>query len=268
HHSTNATNIKNGSSFRMTMENYTGTIDKVIFRNDDFLIAKFVGEDIDTTIKGSILGVNKGEEIRIYGNWEYHPKYGKQFSVARWERPMPETEEQAIAFLASSLVKGCGKKQAERIVDHLGANALERISNEGEECLLDIKGIGKKRAEKIVDSVISTFEIQWIIADLLQYGITANMAMKLYKAYGSEAGKIVKENPYKLTELNLIGFHKADEIAKRIGIPPLSGHRIEACLQFVLNQKCYRSGDCYLLENELVEDVVRYLNHNTEEKVS
>ena len=82
------------------------------------------------------------------------------------------------------------------------------ISQQGEQSLQGIKGIGKKRASNIVESVRSTFEVQKIIWELLVYGITASMAMRLYKEYESNTVAIVTENPYKLTELNLIGFLK------------------------------------------------------------
>ncbi|MFD1363075.1 SF1B family DNA helicase RecD2 [Lentibacillus salinarum] len=252
----------------MTEEIYTGTVSKIIYRNDDFLIARISGGNQESIIKGSILGVKHGEEITVYGNWEYHAKYGKQFAVTRWERPMPKTDEQAIAFLASPLIKGCGEKRARQIVAHLGTNALEIIADEGTSSLTPVKGIGRKKAQKITDSVVSTFEVQKIIGKLLQYGITAKMAMKLYKEYESNAVTVIEENPYKLTELNLVGFHKADEIARNMGITPLSGFRIDACVQFVLKEKCFQAGHCYLPEDKLIEETLRCLNHNTDEKVT
>ncbi|GGA35364.1 ATP-dependent RecD-like DNA helicase [Kroppenstedtia guangzhouensis] len=249
------------------METYTGKLRKIIYRNEDFLIASLVS-DQEMTIKGSIYGVEQGEELTVYGQWEHHPKFGKQLAVERWERPIPQTEEQVIAFLASPLVKGCGEKRAVQIVDHLGPNALQRITDEGEDCLLPIKGIGPQKAQKIVGSVKSTFEVQRIMAELLVYGITANMVTRLYKEYGSNTAEVVKSNPYKLTELKLIGFLKADEISKKIGISPLSGHRIDACVDFVLKEKCFNGGHCYLPEDELIQETQRILNHNTDKKVS
>lgn len=247
---------------------YTGKIGRIIYRNDDFLIARFSTDDRNMTIKGSIYGVEQGEKLTVYGEWEQHPKFGKQLAVERWERPIPQTEEQVIAFLASPLVKGCGRKQAGQIVAQLGAKALQRITDEGEDCLLPIKGIGQQKARKIVDSVRSTFEVQNIMAEMMCYGITANMAMKLYKEYGSNAVEVIKRNPYNLTELNLIGFLKADEIARKIGIPPSSRYRIDACVDFILKEKCYTSGHCYLPKDELIQETERILNHNTDEKVS
>ena len=74
------------------------------------------------------------------------------------------------------------------------------------------------------------------------------MAMRLYKEYESNTVAVVTENPYKLTELNLIGFLKADEIAQKIGISPLSGYRIDACVNYVLKETCFSSGHCYVME--------------------
>src|SRR5699024_5021535 len=91
---------------------------------------------------------------------------------------------------------------------------------------------------------------------------------KLYKAYDGNAVEVIKKNPYKLTELNLVGFHKADEIAKKMGVPPLSGYRIDACVQFILKEKCFQAGHCYLPEDELIKETIRCLNHNTSEKVT
>ena len=245
------------------MNTFVGKVSRVLYRNEDYLIAKLQTDREELTIKGSIYGVDKGEEVRVQGTWENHPEFGKQLAVVSWERPMPQTIEQVTAFLASPLVKGCGAKQAGLIAEQLGEEALAIISQQGVQSLEGIKGIGEKRANAIVESVRSTFEVQKIIGELLVYGITASMAMRLYKEYESNTVAIVTENPYKLTELNLIGFLKADEIARKMGISPLSGFRIDACVNYVLKETCFSSGHCYVLEEELLAEAERALNHNT-----
>ncbi|MCF6094328.1 ATP-dependent RecD-like DNA helicase [Microaerobacter geothermalis] len=247
---------------------FTGKITKIIYRKEDFLIAKLEASDGDYVIKGSIYGVDSGETITVDGEWVTHPQYGKQLEVTRWERPLPKTKSQIIAFLASPLIKGCGEKRAKDIVQHLGEDSLNRIMKDGEGCLLPIKGIGQQKAAKIVESVRLTFEIQNILMRLLPYGITANMVVKAYKEFGSNTAEVILKNPYQLTNLKLIGFLKADEIAKRIGISPASGYRIEACVDYVLKEKCFNIGHCYLPEDELIADTLRVLNHNAKEQIT
>ncbi len=242
---------------------FTGKLNTIIHRNDDFLIGILHTNQGDIKVKGSMYGVEKEEKIKVQGVWESHPTFGKQFSVQSWERPIPQTKDQVIAFLASPLIKGCGPKMAVLIADRLGENALTRISNEGEVCLDGIRGIGKKTANKIVESVRASFEIQNIISQLRVFGITANMAMKLYKEYGSNTIGVITKNPYKLVELNGIGFLKADEIARKIGILPTSSFRIDACLKYVLKKLCFDSGHCYVSEEELFTETELALNHHS-----
>ncbi|MCM3711009.1 SF1B family DNA helicase RecD2 [Sporosarcina luteola] len=244
------------------MNVYIGKVSKVLYRNEEFLIAILKTGEEEIIVKGNIYGVYKGEEIQVQGTWEMHPKFGKQLTVAFWERPIPQTKDQIIAFLSSPLVKGCGAKQAALITEQLGEETLPIISQQGEQSLQGIKGIGKKRANQIVESVRSTFEVQRILSELLVYGITVNMAMRLYKEYESNTIAIVTENPYKLTELNLIGFLKADEIARKMGISPLSGFRIDACVNYILKETCFSSGHCFVSEDELLTEAERALNHN------
>ncbi|MFZ7947148.1 MULTISPECIES: SF1B family DNA helicase RecD2 [Bacillaceae] len=244
-------------------ETLSGVLKDVFFRKDDFLIGNFQtdGRNI-IKIKGSLYGVEKGEDLTIKGKWETHPKYGQQFAVETWERPVPQTKEQAIAFLASSLVNGCGAKQAVLIVEKLGENAIEIISKEGESSLEGIRGIGPKRQTRIVESVRLTFEVQKIISELLVYGITMNVALIAYKEFGANVANVIRANPYELIKFNNIGFLKADEIARKIGILPISSFRIDACIEFVLKETCYRLGHCFVEENELFQQVELALNHH------
>lgn len=245
-------------------ESHLGTLKDVVFRQEDFLIGYMETDKRERIkIKGSLYGVEKGEEIAIKGKWETHPKYGRQFAVETWERPIPQTKEQVIAFLASPLVKGCGPKQAVMIYEKLGENAIDIIGEKGESCLEGIRGIGPKRRNKIVESVRSTFEVQKVISELLVYGITAEVAMKAYKEFGPNAAAIIQENPYELIKLDNIGFLKADEIARKIGILPISSFRIDACMEFVLTKTCYSSGHCYVEEHELFKQVELALNHHS-----
>ncbi|QQZ58854.1 ATP-dependent RecD-like DNA helicase [Paenibacillus sonchi] len=218
-------------------------------------------------IKGSLFGLNKKENVTVHGRWEQHSKYGEQFAVEHWERPLPKTKDQITSFLASKFVKGCGKKRAELIVQRLGDQALECIMAEGADCLTGIKGIGAKYAVQIAESVKGNFEIQQIMMTLLPYGITADTVTKMYKQWGAECVDIVRRNPYKLTEIRLIGFLKADEIARSVGISSDSPYRLNAALHFVLNELCYGGGHCYIPETELTQRTKELLNNVLEEDV-
>lgn len=252
-----------------------GILNTVKFRSNegDFIIgtlspALIEGqiESVDSVnFKGNLYGVEREEKLILHGKWEYHDQYGKQLKVISWERPMPNTKEQVIAFLASNLVKGCGKKQAIEIYNKLGERAVEIINDEGESALDGIKGFGQKKKASIVSSIRASFEVQKTVSALLVYGITANVAMKAYKEFGSNTLQVLKKNPYELIKLDKIGFLKADEIALKMGILSTSSYRIDACLDYVLKKMCYESGHCFVSKEELCNETLLALNHRINE---
>jgi len=244
---------------------YTGRVKHIIFKADDFIIAFFETYDGSSfKITGNMYGIESDANLTIKGKWTIHPKYGKQLQVAEWKRPIPKTKDQSVAFLQSGLIKGVGKKRAIEIVDKLGENAIEIISKDGVKALQGIKGIGKKTAKGIVESIKETFEVQEIISQLSHYGITANLTLKLYKEYGSDTVQKIQENPYRLTEIDGLGFIKVDEIARNMGIMPTSGYRISACVKYVLNNICNSKGHSFVEEQELIKETLHVLNHNSD----
>lgn len=259
----------------MTATSYLGHIQHFIFPKgglgieDEFGIAKWKSETGETfVIKGSLYEAQKDERIEIYGHWESQSKYGKQFIVDHWQRPKPKTREQIKAFLSSKVIKGCGKRRAEIIVNHLGEEAIERIMNEGVQSIAGLKGIGNEQALQITESIRASFELQEVMMSLLPYGITPNVIIKVYKKFGSESVKIVRQNPYKLTEIEQISFQTADEIAKAVGIRMDSPCRINACILSVLTNKCYSWGHCYIPAFELIQGVLIVLNRGNKQLVT
>ena len=53
---------------------------------------------------------------------------------------------------------------------------------------------------------------------LQDYGISMNLAVKIYRQYGQEMYEVLRTNPYKLAEdISGVGFKIADEIARQAG---------------------------------------------------
>src|SRR5258708_23035508 len=80
-----------------------------------------------------------------------------------------------------------------------------------------------------------------------------NLATRIYKQYGQESIKVIRENPYQLAQdVFGIGFRTADEIAVKLGLPRDSVERLATGLKYVLAQAANDDGHCFLLENELI----------------
>ena len=90
-----------------------------------------------------------------------------------------------------------------------------------------IRGIGKKTIEKIKVSAKDKLETQNMIAQIMRYiqgfDISPAYSNKIYKQYGLDSIKVLKENPYRLADdITGVGFLKADEIALKNGISETS----------------------------------------------
>ena len=95
-----------------------GIIETVMFENKDngYTVCLLETEDELITAVGIMPCTQEGEIIRAQGKWETHPSYGKQFRVVYYEKQLPATGAAMIKYLSSGIIKGIGKKTAEKIV--------------------------------------------------------------------------------------------------------------------------------------------------------
>ena len=250
------------------MIEFIGKVERILFQKDDFMIAvlKDTKSEAEIRILGNIYDIKQGDTIKVKGEKFYHHKYGEQVRVEDWEKPIPETKKQIIDFLSSGLVRGVGKVRAELIADTLGDNAIKLILEQGADALKGIKTIGEKTAFTIAESVIKTYEVQEIIKELAEFNIDINLSLKIYKKYGKESVTKIKENPFIITEIDRVSFERADLIAKQVGLPPYSGYRIDACINYVLNKLCVQNGHTFINEGVLLQHTVETLNKNVDEE--
>ena len=79
----------------------------------------------------------------------------------------------------------------------------------------------RKMARSIGEQFEEKREMRSATIFLQDYGISNQLAVKIYKTYGIDLYGVVKETPYKLAEdIQGIGFKIADDIAKKAGFCP------------------------------------------------
>ncbi len=221
----------------------TGTIKKVLYKNDEtkYIIAvlennqKVCGTYYDTDIEKIV-----GEEVVLTGNWTTHKKYGVQF-----EFDTIELKEAEMYFFLTKIVKGVGKKFAHELLEKYPEDELIEILNERPNELLDFKGIKEKKLETIVSSWQKFKHLRELGSFLGKFGVSSNLITKIYSTLGEVENLIdkIKENPYILINIKGIGFKRADEIAKSLGIDAKSEFRIMACLNYTLREYCDNNGN-------------------------
>lgn len=177
------------------------------------------------------------------GHWSKNAKHGLQFEVDSYEEVIVPTREGVIAYLSSGQIKGIGPKIAERIYDAFGDLTLEVLDKEPDR-LLSVSGISQSKLKKICDSYLANRGARDVVAFLAPHGITPNRAVKLFREYGAETMNIVKNHPYRLCEMEGIGFRTADKIAAGMGFDALSTERVDAGLLFTLMEAESRGHLC------------------------
>ncbi|MFC0534861.1 SF1B family DNA helicase RecD2 [Pelagicoccus mobilis] len=216
----------------------SGVLERIIFFNEEnnYTIAELRPGDgrEKTVITGQLGGVQCGETLRIQGTWTKHPTHGPQFKIASFKSELPASIYGIRKYLGSGLVKGVSKGLAERIVQRFGDDTL-RIISEDSAKLQEVSGIGKQRARSIKEA----WDEQVVQRELFifgqTYGLSPALCLRMYKQFGPEATNILRNEPYRAArEVQGIGFKTADKIAINTGIPNDSPQRIDAGVEFVL----------------------------------
>lgn len=248
------------------MEKLAGYVEHIIYRNTDngYTVLNLVSGEEEITCVGIFSAIAEGENIEASGDYTDHPTYGRQFKVESFEEKAPEDEEAIERYLGSGAIKGVGLALAARIVRRFKDDTF-RIIEEEPERLAEIKGISERKAMEIADQVNQKRDLRQAMIFLQQYGITMNLAVKVYQAYGQEVYGIIKENPYRLADdIDGVGFRTADEIATRVGIRMDSDFRIRSGILYVLLQAT-GEGHTFLPEEELTRRTVQLLEVTAEQ---
>ena len=238
-----------------------GYIEKIIYRNEEtgytvFVVETTEGEEI---FVGTMAGIYEGMYIQAEGDYVHHPQYDIQFQVRTFELSMPADALGIERYLSSGLVKGVGAVLAKRIVKLFKEDTL-RIMDEEPERLAEVKGISARMARAIGEAYQSNHEYQEVIIFLTQYGIRANLALKIYEFYGKDVYSIIRENPYRLVEdIPGIGFRRADEIAASVGVSADSVYRLQSAILYVLSE-AMTEGHMFLPEQQVAYDTYHAMN--------
>ena len=235
-----------------------GYVEHIIYRNAEngYSVLNLMADENEITVVGVFSYIGEGELVELEGDYTEHPMYGQQFKAERFEVKTPKDALAMERYLASGAVKGVGAALAARIVRRFGAKTFEIMEREPER-LSEVKGISDRKAREIAEQMEEKRDLRDAMVFLQEYGISMNLAVKIYQQYGQEIYRIIKENPYRLADdIAGVGFRTADEIAKRVGIREDSDFRIRSGILYTLLNASAEGHTCIpeqMLLNRTVE---------------
>lgn len=245
------------------MEHFNCTVESIIYYNEENGYTVMLATP-DTIKKPITLIANTtnplpGVTLYVEGDWKNHTMYGKQFVSTLCNEIMPDTVYGIRKYLGSGLIKGIGPGFADKIVDKFGAETPDIIENHPER-LKEIPRLGQKKIDELVQSWNEQKHMFDIMVFLKSFDISTLYAVKIYKLYGNDAIEILTHNPYRLiTDIDGIGFLKADAIALKMGYDMTSEKRREAGVNYTLNQFA-EEGNTYAYQTFLSPEVGNLLS--------
>lgn len=247
---------------------FSATVKHIIFENDSngFRIFSCDKDGEDIIVKGNSFKIMPGDFLDIEANKVLDRKYGEQYNIVTVERSNKPSLYNIFNYLKSGLIKGIGETTARNIVDKFGEDTMDILKNSPSK-LTEVKGIGKKNYKKIKESLDEKKDYAEIFLYLQSLGLSLHQSNIISDYYKEDTKKIITQNPYVLIDdIRGIGFKTADIIAQRIDIAPDSPFRIKAAFKYYMEMEANSNGNCYVLEDDLINGIEKLLNIEFENK--
>jgi exodeoxyribonuclease V alpha subunit len=242
-------------------------IERVRWRAPDGAFAVLSGvteEGEEITVTGPLGHVHEGETVEVGGGWREHERFGRQFAVDAVRLREPVSDAALLGVL--SAVKHVGRFGAAYLLDQWGAEVLEVVDADPRARLLEIPGIGKRKIAAAVASWQEARALRAVRLFLDGHGVPAAVAGRVVRALGAEAIGVLTEDPYRLVELDGVGFATADALAVALGTPPDSPSRLRAGVLHALRE-AEADGHCALPRGELEARARRLLGADVDDAI-
>jgi exodeoxyribonuclease V alpha subunit len=196
---------------------------------------------------GPVAHLNAGDRAEVSGEWQTHSRYGRQLR-ARGALPLdPADRAGRIAYLTS--LRHIGPARAERLVDEHGDGVLGTIAADPAAIFGSLRGVSGKQAAAAAESWHASRAVRDLHVQLAPHGL-AHLAAPVHRRFGDRAMAILHEDPYRLTEVDGVGFLRADRIALAVDVPPESPRRAQAAAAYALAE-AEQQGHTHLPLDEL-----------------
>lgn len=256
-------------------EQIQGAIERITYYNEDngYSVIKLSPDkryprgqarDGTVTVVGIMPNLQEGESAQFSGAWVNDDRYGFQFRAEQTIPIAPHTAKGVISYLSSGIVKGIGPRTAEKIVNHFGQKTVEILDTDPQR-IHEVPELKTKLADSLIDAWAKNRGERNLLIYLQGLGISARIARRIINEYGASTRQIIEHNPYQLAEdVFTIGFRKADQIARNLGIAVDAKYRLRAGLHHTLNELS-REGHTYAPQDQLIETACALLGIEDEQ---
>ena len=247
-----------------------GSVERIVFKNSEtgYHVLRVLDSNTDSehTITVNHLNIGEGVSYEFEGSWVVNTKFGTQFKAVKVVEMEPTNSYAMVKYLSSRFFKGIGPVMAQKIVDKFGDDTYDILSNNIDK-LMQVPGVSKKKLDVIKESWKTNNEINQIMLFLQKYDISVLFSVKIYEFFGNDCIDQILSNPYRLIEIDGVGFKSSDKVALNIGFAKDHPLRISAGIQFVLSESENSEGHCFLYHEQIIEKARELLGVSVRDEI-
>ena len=248
-------------------ESVNGVVTSIVYDDvaSDFKIFSVLTDEGDIVkCRGLVPSLRTGIDVRCTGGFTTHPKYGKQFNIDKYQVILSTGSLSGLqGFMASGIIDGLGFSRANEIVEHF--QTIERIKEalHNPDILAQVNGIGFISAQIICSSYVQEEHMEAFLSKCFDYGLQIGAATKIYREYTVDAITILESDPYRLLSVDGVSWEVIDKMAlEKLNIEPDHPSRISAALAEALKKGTWSTGNVYMDEEQLRDEVYQLLQRS------
>jgi exodeoxyribonuclease V alpha subunit len=244
---------------RRTPDVLTVEVSRVRYATEDggFAVLDVVTDDGEpAVVAGPVAHVHAGDAMEVHGSWRDHPRHGRQFQAVDVRIAEPTTDAALLSLLSG--IRHIGATGAAFLLERHGSDVLAIVDADPHRCLREVPGIGPVRIAGAVTAWREARALRAVRLFLDAHQVPPAVSGRVIRALGADAVDLLTADPYRLTELEGIGFATADALARALGVAPDDPRRMAAGVVYVLKE-AERDGHCHLPRAELTERALRLL---------
>lgn len=235
-----------------------GTIKRIISQKDDW-VCFVINCDLflEVTVTATIgLTLSKDQEIKVFGKFVEHPKFGQQFKASKIELLSFKTKDAASRFL-DFLLPSLSKKTRKKIISKLGSDVFGVLEGD----LESVKFLDADQKNYIRSRLVTYQAEKKALSFLFDLDLSPTLCGRAIEIYGSKLIEAVKENPYCLSEIEDFPFQEVDRLAQEFGVEPSDRRRVCAVVSYLLRDIAPLRGHLFLTMSDLFGEINLFNGH-------
>lgn len=176
---------------------------------------------------GPLASVVEGQQLRVVGSWQDHPRHGRSFVVVTYEQRTPTTLAGLRTFLASERFEHVPAGVVTRALATFGAGT-GRVIEDQPDRLVDEAAIPSEHVAVLVRAWNEGRALADLVRLVEPVGWPLEVARSAHARFGAEVVELAREDAYLLLEADRVRFAHVDALARHLGVAAHDPRRLRA----------------------------------------